>query len=210
MDVRAHFHEVAQQRKVLPIGSDLVLHERDDPEAIRRDGEALGKVIVEAAERYDTKVAFPLMDLQIEKEYLLSLVGIEPDEIAKYHFGDEGIEAEVRERVERGVSGDYVTEKMKGTLGALEYVANTPDLIPVGMSIGPFSFLTKLIDDPITNVYLAAQGEEDDEEAILVKDVLEVATMVIDRWLKLQIEAGAKAIVVCEPAANVVYLSPNS
>lgn len=43
-------------------------------------------------------------------------------------------------------------------------------MIPVGMSIGPFSLLTKLLKDPITPIYMAGTGLEadgDDDVALL-------------------------------------------
>jgi len=97
---------------------------------------------------------------------------------------------------------------MSGALGALKCVAAEPDLVPIGMSIGPFSFLTKLIEDPITQVYMAEVGDEDDEEVVGIHEILQLATEVVAHWIGLQIEAGARAICVCEPAANTIYLSP--
>mgnify|MGYP007099635520 CR=1 FL=1 len=47
----------------MPIGAGLVLHEHPKPEAIIRNGQALGKVVAEAARRYRTPLAFAHMDL---------------------------------------------------------------------------------------------------------------------------------------------------
>ena len=79
------------------------------------------------------------------------------------------------------------------------------------MAIGPFSLMTKLLADPITGLYLAGTGLTRDEEpeVAAIEDCIALATEVIERSLRLQLEAGAKAICLCEPAANLVYLSPH-
>jgi uroporphyrinogen-III decarboxylase len=179
---RDFYLKLAQRKLAMPIGADLVLHEREDAEEARLDGARLGEVIVEAARRYRTPLAFPLMDLQIEKEAMA------------YWKGSPG--------------GARPTPRMRAAMEAIRHVSTQPDLVPMGMAIGPFSLLTKVIDDPITSIYLASHAEEGDEELELVEDTLEQATEVIARWITLQMEAGAKAICVCEPAANTVYLSP--
>jgi uroporphyrinogen-III decarboxylase len=99
---------------------------------------------------------------------------------------------------------------MDATLGAIRYIATKTELMPVGMLIGPFSLMTKLVADPISPVALAGAGmTAEDEPAIAVVDAcLDLALAAVLRSAKAQIAAGAKAIIVCEPAANVVYLSP--
>jgi len=42
-----------------------------------------------------------------------------------------------------------------------------------------------------------------------VKRSLDLACMVIKEYIGKQIKAGAKAIIMCEPAANKIYISPN-
>ena len=61
-----HFRALAARGLRTPIGTDLVLHERPDPEAVRLDGRRLAGVVREAAERYRTTLAIPLMDLRLE------------------------------------------------------------------------------------------------------------------------------------------------
>jgi len=205
---RAFYHRLAANKLAMPIGADLVLDEKDDPEGIRLDGDRLGPVLIEAARRYRTPLAFPLMDLQIEKEDLLTMLGIEPGSISTFHFGEEGIPEASRAVLMEKLEDAPPTEKMRAACQAITCVAREDGLVPMGMSIGPFSLLTKLIDDPITNLYMAVTGEEGDEEYDVVHNLLQACTKVIRRWVGMQIEAGAKAICVCEPAANTVYLSP--
>jgi len=205
---REFYLKLAQQRLAMPIGADLVLSEKEDPEAIRRDGPRLGAVITEAARRFKSPLAFPLMDLQIEKDFLLALLDIPEAERERYHIDVEEDHAALLERVRGCLADQPPTGRMLGALGAIQTVAAEPNLVPIGMSIGPFSFLTKLIDDPITQVYMAEVGDEDDEEVIGIHEILQLATDVVAHWIGLQIEAGAKAICVCEPAANIIYLSP--
>jgi uroporphyrinogen-III decarboxylase len=206
---REFYLDLAARRLAMPIGADLVLSEKADGEAIRLDGERLGNVIVEAARRYRTPLAFPLMDLQIEKEDLLLLLDVPAGAMGGYHLDEDVLEPERRRAIARRLAEEGPTAKMEAALGAIRKVSQEADLVPMGMSIGPFSLLTKLIDDPITTIYQASVEDEDEEEAVLVHGILDLATDVIARWLKMQVAAGAKAICLCEPAANTVYLSPN-
>ena len=52
-----HFRALAASGLRTPIGTDLVLHERPDPDAVRLDGKRLAGVVREAAERYRTPLA---------------------------------------------------------------------------------------------------------------------------------------------------------
>ena len=95
---------------------------------------------------------------------------------------------------------------------AVSYIARrATDLVPCGMMIGPFSLMTKLISDPITPVYLAGTGltADDEPEVALIERAMELGTELILQYFSAQIDAGAKAMIVCEPAANLVYFSPN-
>lgn len=206
---REFYFNLAARKLAMPIGADLVLDEKADSDRIRRDGDRLGGILIEAARRYRTPLAFPLMDLQIEKEDMLTMLGVEPGEISSFHFDEDGISEEDRRKLDEKLESQPPTEKMAAACGAIRLVAAEKNLVPMGMSIGPFSLLTKLIEDPITNIYMAVTGEEGDEEYEAVHGLLKACTAVIRRWLGMQIEAGAKAICVCEPAANTVYLSPN-
>lgn len=200
--------QLAEQGAIIPIGTDLVLREKSDPEAILLDGVELGAVLVEAAARYHTPLAMPLMDLELEKQYLLKMLGVPIHERATYHFS-ECPGAEALEIVKAAVN-DPLTPRMQATVEAVAHVAQDPDLIPVGMCIGPFSLMTKLLSDPILPIAMAASGvtAEEDAEIRRVEECLELATRVILRYADAQIKAGARLMFVAEPAANKVYLSP--
>ena len=192
----------------MPYGVDLVLHEREDPAAVRLDGERLGEVLVDAARRFRTPLACPLMDLTLEKCQLLTWLGVEAAEIPQFHFsscpGEEAFAA-----LEAGMAGPLIPA-LQAHVDAARHVASEEDLLAMGMVIGPFSLMTKLLADPITAVYLGGMGMTADmaPEVAMLDAALELGTRVILHSLKAQVAAGAKAIVVCEPAANVVYLSP--
>jgi len=81
-----HFRALAASGLRTPIGTDLVLHERPDPEAVRLDGKWLAGVVREAAERYRTPLAIPLMDLQVEKADLVSRLRPGSVEAGTFHF----------------------------------------------------------------------------------------------------------------------------
>ena len=194
------FLNLAREGHCLPIGTHLVLHEQPDPDAILLDGERLGAVVIEAARRFRTPLAMPLMDLTVEKEALLIACGVPPDEIGTFHFT----------AAPDPPAGVTLTPRMRATCDALTSVAGLPDLLSIGMSIGPYSLLTKLVRDPITPVYLSGMGRspEDEPEIALLNTLLGMGEAVIHRYVEAQIEAGAQAIVICEPAANLVYFSP--
>ncbi len=65
----------------MPIGADLILHESPDPKALKHDAEALGKVVAETARRFKTPLAFPLMDLTLEKSDLLAFLDVPRDAV---------------------------------------------------------------------------------------------------------------------------------
>lgn len=202
-----YYLDLAASGLRMPIGTDLMLREKPDHDAILLDGERLGKVIEAAARRYKTPLAIPLMDLTVEKQALLRLLDVPEDRIPSYHFST--ISDEVRQTVAANVRSS-ITPRMKANVDAIRYVAGSTDLLPCGMSIGPFSLMTKLIADPIGPVYMAGTGitGAEDAEVLAIERALELGLGIIMESVRAQIEAGAKAILVCEPAANKVYLSP--
>ena len=82
----SHFRALAASGLRTPIGTDLVLHERPDPEDVRLDGRRLAGVVEEAATRYRTPLAIPLMDLRLEKADLVRLVRPEVAHPDPFHF----------------------------------------------------------------------------------------------------------------------------
>ncbi len=198
---RAFYLDLAKRGLRMPIGTHLVLHEHADAAEIPRDGERLGDVVIETAERFETPLAFPLMDLTLEKRALLRALGVPDEEIDSHHFNAPPTCApEFR-----------MGRRMRAACDAITHVSARRDLLPMGMEIGPFSLTTKLVNDPITPVFLAGSGmgADDEEEIATLEAVLAVATDFVLAYCDAQIDAGAKAIVICEPAANTVYFSPN-
>lgn len=205
---REFYLDLARQGLRMPIGTDLILHEHEDSDSILHNGPKLGRVFETAARRYRTPLAFPTMDLMVEKADLLSGLGVAEDKIDTYHFdecpGDEAffqLESHLAKPPGR---------RLQAQVEAIRHVATT-GLLPVGMAIGPFSLMTKLIADPITAVYLAASGlgAADEPEVAAVERTLDLSVRVILRSIQMQINAGAKAIFIAEPAANKAYISPN-
>lgn len=202
MNVRQTFLGYAASGLRMPIGTDLVLHEQADPEAILLDGERLGKVVEAAANRYRTPVAVPLMDLRLEKADLLSAFGVPAGQVDTFHFTSiPGGELDPSRPFER---------RNQANIDAVRYIAERTSLLPVGMAIGPFSLTTKLMADPISAVALAGGGTtaEDDEQIGILHRCLALSEQTVRRSLEAQVQAGARAVILCEPAANRVYLSP--
>lgn len=202
--------DLAQRGLRLPIGTHLVLHEKADHETIIHHGDRLGAVMVEAAHYYKSPLAIPLMDLTLEKEAILAILGVPAEEREKFHF--DGLpEAGAVEKIK---TAPFMIPRMKATCEAVRYVADREKqegITAFGMGIGPFSLMTKMLSDPITPVFMAGTGltAEDDDDVALVECVMEISTQIILRYLTEQAKAGAKAIIVCEPAANLVFFSPN-
>ena len=198
---RKYYLDLAEAGLRMPIGTHLVLHEHADHEAVILDGERLGGVVADTADRFNTPLAVPLMDLKLEKEALLHSMGVPDADIESFHF----------EEAPSGTPSFQLTPRMRATCDAISHVAKKPGLVPMGMGIGPFSLMTKLVADPITPVFLAGTGltADDEPEVALIERAIEIGTRIILDYFNAQIDAGAKALIVCEPAANLVYFSPN-
>jgi uroporphyrinogen-III decarboxylase len=202
------FLDLAKQGLRMPIGTDLILHEAADPEGAKFDATLLGAVVERAAARYQTPLAFPLMDLTLEKADLLDFVGVSPAVTDQFHF-EKAPDLHTVSAVVHAAERPF-PPRIQANQGALRYIAEKTTLVPVGMAIGPFSLMTKLVSDPISPVAMAGSGAtaEDDDSVCLVERCLALAEATVLRSIRAQIQAGARAIILCEPAANTVYLSP--
>lgn len=196
--------DLADQGARFPIGTDLVLHEHADAKAILHDGRRLGLVFETAARRYGTPLAIPLMDLLLEKQELLKLLEVSAADPDTFHFE----QLPPVNAVERLREQPRWSSRMSAHLDAIRYIARETNLIPVGMCIGPFSLATKLLADPITPVFLAGSGAADDEEVARLDRVMALAQEMVLRSIEAQLDAGAVAMFIAEPAANKVYFSP--
>ncbi len=205
---RHYYLALAEAGLRMPIGADLVLHEQADPEAILADGARLGRVLELTARRLRVPLALPHMDLELEKHALLGKLGVADSERAQYHFTaiTDATFATLRAHM-----SDPLPARLQAHIDSICYIATQTTLLPVGMAIGPFSLMTKLVADPITPIAMAGAGltAEDDPEILLVERALELSIRIILHSLAAQMKAGAKAIFLAEPAANKVYLSPN-
>ena len=177
--------------------------------AVRHDGDRLGAVIAEAAARLGTPLAFPLMDLRLEKAELLRYFGVSNADAPGFHF-DQAPTAEQRAGFARYLREQAPGPAVAASFGALDYVRRQPGLIPIGMCIGPFSLTTKLMADPITPVCMAGAGigAEEDEGVALLEACLELSLACVLNQIERALAAGAQAVFIAEPAANQVYFSP--
>lgn len=192
----------------MPIGADLVLHEEPHPEDARHDGAALGRVIEKAARRWATPLAIPLMDLRLEKIDLLARAGIAAS-AAEAHQYTAALDEYTIDSLCNGKDHPLCPGSVARDQ-ALAYIASLPDLVPIGMAIGPFSLATRLMADPITAVAMAGRGiaPEDSSEIRLLGQCLRAAEAAVQRSIRSQIEHGARAIMICEPAACTAFISP--
>lgn len=192
----------------MPVGADLVLHQEPDPENVRNNGAALGRVIKRTARRWSTPLAIPLMDLRLEKIDLLARIGVSAKDADAFHFtaplDDATLLALCAEEAGSSCPGSTARDE------ALQYIASIPDLVSIGMAIGPFSLVTRLMVDPISAAAMAGRGQapEDSDDVRLLFQCLQAAEVAVHRSVRSQIHHGARAIMVCEPAANTSFISP--
>jgi hypothetical protein len=205
---REFYLDLATRGLRMPIGTDLVMHEEREPEKVRDDGAALGRVIERAARRWGTPLAVPLMDLRLEKMDLLALIGVSAANAEAYHIAEPLDEATLAAMCcEQSVP---LCPGSRARDGALAYIGTQPDLVPVGMAIGPFSLTTRLMADPISATAMAGSGMGPDEsgEVKLLWQCLRVSEAAVLRSVRSQIEHGARAIMICEPTACTAFISP--
>lgn len=162
-----------------------------------RNGELQAKCMKAVADKFDTGVAFSLMDLSVEAEAFGSPVQYSDDEVptvlsAIVHDEDEAEALKVPE-VGAGRTGECI----KGIRIACEQITDRPVL--AGM-IGPYSLAGRLLD--MTEIMILCY-----EEPEMVETVLEKATTFLIEYAKAFKAAGANGIAMAEPAAGL--LSPN-
>lgn len=208
---RSFYLNIAASGKRLPVATHLVLHEHDDPAAILLDGQRLAAVMIETARRFDSPLALPIMDLTLEKDVMLGALGIAAEAIPTYHFNRPPSAADIAKVASMDVLTSPRIKASCGSLAAIAaaHVAGARE-VPVGMCIGPFSLLTKLLADPIVPIFLAGSGlgPEDDDDVAMLAALLELCEKTVQAYCLAQMKAGAVAIFLCEPAANLVYFSP--
>jgi uroporphyrinogen-III decarboxylase len=192
----------------MPIGTDLVLHEESQAEKVRNHGEALGRVVERAARRWGTPLAIPLMDLRLEKFDLLAMAGVSAEDAEAFHFTDPVDDATLAKLL--GPRNVPLCPGSQARDEAIAFIRSRADLIAVGMAIGPFSLTTRLMADPISAAAMAGSGvaPEDSPEVRLLWQCLSVAEAAVLRSLRSQMEQGAQAVMICEPAACKAYISP--
>ena len=203
-----HFRALAASGLRTPLGTDLVLHEHADAEDLRLDGKRLAGVVREAADRYRTPLAIPLMDLRVEKADLLHRLRPEVAEADTFHFDSPPTDADLDRA--RSTDAAPLLARHRAHCDAVAEIASGTGLTPLGMVIGPFSLMTKLLADPIGAVALAGRGVAADDEPLVAnaERALRLAELTVARSLRLQAEAGAAAVIVCEPAASALFVSP--
>lgn len=218
---RQTYLDLAASGLRMPIGTDLVLRGKSDPEAILHDARRLADVVLETADTYATPLAIPLMDLSAEKAALLEMMGVETADAGTFHFSHLPTK-EQQERLAAALSAPAAQSsifnpqssipliRLAADIGAVSIIARQTQRIPIGMTIGPFSLMTKLMSDPITAIYSAGEGTSaaDDEEVAMVETLLDLSRRLISWKIGLLLQAGARAIFIAEPAASAAFISP--
>jgi hypothetical protein len=138
----------------------------------------------------------------------LGIFGVPDTEVDSFHFRDVSA-PELVTRLQATVAAPF-SARHRAHIDAIRWIAQQTELLPVGMPIGPFSLMTKLLADPITPVAMAGMGATatEDTGVRMVERCLQFSEVEVARSIRVQAEAGAKALLICEPAANAMYLSP--
>lgn len=162
-----------------------------------RSGELQAKCMKAIADRFDTGVAFSLMDLSVEAEAFGSAVHYSEDDVPTIHealiHDEEEADALEVPTVGAGRTGECV----KGIQLACEMITDRPVLAGI---IGPYSLAGRLLD--MTEIMILCY-----EEPEMVETVLEKVTEFLIEYAKAFKAAGANGIAMAEPAAGL--LSPN-
>jgi hypothetical protein len=205
---RAFYLDLAARGLRMPVGTDLVLNEEREPEKVRLDGAALGRVVARSARRWKTPLAIPLMDLRLEKADLLARFSVSAENSEAFHFTAPVDNISVSRKCcdQNAAPGPGSRARNE----AVAYIRSQEDLVAIGMTIGPFSLATHLMADPITAAAMTGRGTHPSEsdEVLLLHQCLELAEAVVRRSVTSQIAHGAQAMMICEPAACKAYVSP--
>lgn len=185
-------------KKAMPIlsfpGVQIIGHTVDE---MVRSGELQAQCMKAIADRFDTGVAFSLMDLSVEAEAFGSPVRYSEDDVPTVYdtliHDEEEADALIVPKVGDGRTGECV----KGIRLASEMITDRPVLAGI---IGPYSLAGRLLD--MTEIMILCY-----EEPEMVETVLEKATEFLIEYAKAFKEAGANGIAMAEPAAGL--LSPN-
>jgi len=187
---------------VMPLATGFLLAEQANATVIVKDGELLGQIIVDSVERFHTPLALPPMDLNLEKFALCRQLGLEEKKWERFQFITKPDVDALVDQFEP-LSDPYLSANLQ----AISMIAKEEGLIPAGMAIGPFSLAIKFMQDPITPIYLAGMGAED-ESVELFESILALSMGVVQKYVLAQLHCGAKIIVLAEPGANTTYFSP--
>ncbi|MDK2971802.1 MAG: hypothetical protein PWP23_1557 [Candidatus Sumerlaeota bacterium] len=206
---RQTFHDFARRGLAMPLAVDLLVHLESTPEKVDANPSEMARIMIRAAEVFDTPLAVAPMDLRVEKAALAEWLGIPRTEHETFHIS-QSLSTEQLDALRRHFESGELTTRMRVTADALGIAAKRSTLIPTGMAIGPFSLVAKIIEDVITAVFMVgADADPDDEESVaLTLQLIDLTTELVEAYVRAQIAGGAKAIIICEPAANKVYFSP--
>lgn len=188
----------APVKKAMPVlsfpGVQIIGH---TVEELVKSGELQAQCMKAIADRFDTGVAFSLMDLSVEAEAFGAPVHYSEDDVPTVHdtliHDEDEAEALRVPKVGDGRTGECV----EGIRRACELITDRPVLAGI---IGPYSLAGRLLD--MTEIMILCY-----EEPEMVETVLEKATEFLIEYAKAFKEAGANGVCMAEPAAGL--LSPN-
>ena len=165
-------------------------------EELVREGHLQAECMKAIADRFDTGVAFSLMDLSVEAEAFGSPVHFTEDEVPTVHAAVVHDEDEADALKVPCVGDGRTGACVEGIREACERITDRPVFAGI---IGPYSLAGRLLD--MTEIMILCY-----EEPEMVETVLEKVTEFLIEYAKAFKEAGANGVVMAEPAAGL--LSP--
>ena len=142
--------QIAEEGLCMPLATNMVLHEGASEADIERalsNGDELGRVLVRAARRFGAPLAIPHMDLKLEKELLLRGLRLGPGSAPAFHFKQTPTASEAQAMIT--ALAEPLPSALQAQVDAVSFVVGSaPELVPCAMTIGPFSLMTTLLEDP--------------------------------------------------------------
>lgn len=208
---RSFYFDLAASGRRLPVATHLVLHEQPSPEAILLDGQRLAAVMIATARRFASPLALPIMDHAGKGRHAArrgNRSGSDPD-VPLRRDAVQRSHRQGRSDGRSGLAAHPRELRVAAAVATAAHAAGAPE-VPVGMCIGPFSLMTKLMADPIVPIFMAGSGvsPDDDDDVAMLASLLDLCEKTVRAYSLAQMKAGARAIFLCEPAANLVYFSP--
>ena len=191
------YMQIAEDGLAMPLATNMVLHEEASEADIERalsNGEELGRCPCASRPPLWSTSRHSSYGPQARKRTAFAGPWPRTGPAPGFHFKQAPTATEVQAMITALAAP--LPPALKAQVDAVRFVVRSaPDLVPCAMTIGPFSLMTTLLEDPISAVYLASTGATaNDEPAVALLDVaLELSMRAVERSLRAQLDGGGEA-----------------